>query len=504
MRAIPKQQYAEYYREHEKKRYRDFMSSLSDDISFESDTWICEKRLKNQAQLLSKVTIYFSKVPKQYKEMVKYYAIIRLLEGKSVSTVCRDAGNVAAFLYFIGDIPLAEISVTTSSRYKEYLDAKGYAECTRSGIWSAASTFLCRMNGFDGMVLKNPFYCNPYESKRLVDQKYIPEYVAKQLDRVFLREDIPLTMRCIYWLLRLIPSRISEILGMKIDCIKPFDGHFCIFIPMWKQNGGYKEPIMRTIHIKDEGIGGHMLALVREQQKLAMAYQCYLPEEKQNALFSYRAQILLDGKWYAQNRYTVASWIHISYHFKEICKRYSIRDENGAEYIVTSHQFRHNGITDRLRAGFTLPQIAEMTAHHGTAMLYASYAHLNLFPETIVDPIKYKTKAEHPYVLFGGRIINMDAVTESRLLKNIRAHRVPGGICADVTHCQSGIWNCIDCEHFVPESEQLPYFKEQAAVWIEKAQKFQSDKQMADNFVDIAAGFRRVVEKLESGCYDGR
>lgn len=502
MSTIPKQQYAEYYREHEKKRYRDFMSSLSENISFESDTWVCEKRLKNQAQLLSKVTIYFSKVPEQYKEMVKYYALIRLLEGKGVITVYRDIGNVAAFLNFMEAASLSEISVMTSSRFKEYLDAKGYAEGTRSGIWSAASIFLGKMNGFEGVTLKNPFYCNPYEPKRLVDQKYIPEYVAKQLDRVFLQEDIPLTMRCIYWLLRLVPSRISEILGMKIDCIKPFDGHFCIFIPMWKQNGGYREPIVRTIHINDEGIGGHLLALVREQQKWAMAYQCYMPEEKQNALFSYRAQILLDGRWYAQNRYAVASWIYISYHFKEICKRYDIRDEDGAEYIVTSHQFRHNGITDRLRAGFTLPQIAEMTAHHGTAMLYASYAHLNLFPETIVEPIKYETEAQHPYVLFGGRILNMDAITESRLLKNIRAHRVPGGICADVTHCQSGLWSCVDCEHFVPEMEQLPHFKDQAATWEEKSRRFREDKQMADNFVDISRKFRKIVEKLEDKCYN--
>lgn len=96
---------------------------------------------------------------------------------------------------------------------------------------------------------------------------------------------------------------------------------------------------------------------------------------------------------------------------------------------MTSHQFRHNVITDRMKAGFTLPQIAEMTAHHGTVMLDASYAHLNLFPETIVEPIKYETQAENPYVMFGGRILNMDAVTESRLLKNIRAHRVPGNLC---------------------------------------------------------------------------
>ena len=51
MSAIPKQEYIEYYRKCEEKRYRDFLDSLSDNISFESDKWICEKRLKNQSQI---------------------------------------------------------------------------------------------------------------------------------------------------------------------------------------------------------------------------------------------------------------------------------------------------------------------------------------------------------------------------------------------------------------------------------------------------------------------
>lgn len=504
MSAIPKQRYEEYYREYEKQRYLDFMVSLSDNIAFESDTWICEKRLKNPAQLLSKVTIYFSKVPEQYQEIVKYYALLRLMDGNGVITVTRNVVNIAVFLNFIGHDGLHNIAVTSAARFKEYLDRKGYVESTRSGIWADVSIFLRKMNGFDDMELCNPFYNNPYQSKQLVDQKYIPEYVVKQLDQAFMKENIPLTMRCIYWLLRLIPSRISEILGMKIDCIKPFDRHYCIFIPTWKQNGGYKEPIVRTLHLNDEGIGAHLIGLIHEQQMMALSYQSYLPEEKQTALFAYRSQILLDGVWHSQNRYSVASWPYVSYQFKEICKRNGIKDEDGSDYVVTSHQFRHNGITDRLRAGFTLPQIAEMTAHHGTAMLYGSYAHLNLFPETFVEPMWYQTEAESPYVLFAGRILNMDSITESRLLKNLRAHRVPGGICADITHCKSGLWNCIYCEHFVPEVEQLPYFKEQTVAYSEKAKKFQNDKQMTDNFADIAARFAKIVEKIEDGCYNGR
>lgn len=73
MSAIPKQEYIEYYRECEEKRYRDFLDSLSDSISFDSDKWICEKRFKKQSQLLSKVTIYFSMV--QLKEICRRHDI---------------------------------------------------------------------------------------------------------------------------------------------------------------------------------------------------------------------------------------------------------------------------------------------------------------------------------------------------------------------------------------------------------------------------------------------
>ena len=81
-----------------------------------------------------------------------------------------------------------------------------------------------------------------------------------------------------------------------------------------------------------------------------------------------------------------------------------------------------------------------------------------------MEPIQYEKETQHPYVMFGGRILNMDVVTESRLLKNIRSHRVPGGICADVTHCQSGLWS----------------------------------------FADIAVGFKRIVGKLEGEGYHGK
>lgn len=61
-----------------------------------------------------------------------------------------------------------------------------------------------------------------------------------------------------------------------------------------------------------------------------------------------------------------------------VCKISRIKDVDGSAVKATSHQFRHNGITDRLEEGFTIEQISSMTGHHGESMILNSYNHVNL------------------------------------------------------------------------------------------------------------------------------
>ena len=107
--------------------------------------------------------------------------------------------------------------------------------------------------------------------------------------------------------------------------------------------------------------------------------------------------------------------------FQVICTRYGVRDQNGNPYKVTTHQFRHNGITDRLAAGFTAAQIADMTGHHGDAMIYSAYAHLELQPETIIEKQEFISEEsgsrDERYILLGDRILNINEQLEKRLLK---------------------------------------------------------------------------------------
>jgi hypothetical protein len=196
----------------------------------------------------------------------------------------------------------------------------------------------------------------------------------------------------------------------------------------------------------------------------------------------------------------------VDYHFKRICELYGVRDENGKVYNLTSHQFRHNGITDRLEAGFTLEQIADMTGHHGNAMIWNAYSHLDLKPKTILQKQRYVLNEpkppDNPYILFGGRILHMEEMLEKRLLKNLRAHKVPGGICGDVTGCKSDMWDCLECGHFIPDRDQLSYFEEQASAWRSKADRFSDFPAIHANALRNADLFERIAAKLLGGEKD--
>lgn len=113
--------------------------------------------------------------------------------------------------------------------------------------------------------------------------------------------------------------------------------------------------------------------------------------------------------------------------------------------------------------------------------------------------LKEPASKENRYILFGGRILNMEEQLEKRLLRNLRAHKVRGGICSDITGCKSDMFNCLNCEFFVPDGEQLAYYEEQAALWREKCIRFSSFPVIKGNAERNAESYERILAKLKEG-----
>jgi hypothetical protein len=161
---------------------------------------------------------------------------------------------------------------------------------------------------------------------------------------------------------------------------------------------------------------------------------------------------------------------------------------------------RHNGITDRLAEGFTIEQIAHMTGHKNDQMILKSYNHLDLRPEVLTEKqrLVLGESDESSPVMFHGRILSMNPQTEARLLENLRAHRVRGGICSDITGCKCDMQACLNCRYFIPEIEQIPFFEEQAEAWRIKAVRFKAFPIIQKNAAANAVLYQEVVNKMKT------
>ena len=100
--------------------------------------------------------------------------------------------------------------------------------------------------------------------------------------------------------------------------------------------------------------------------------------------------------------------------------------------------------------------------------------------------------------MFRGRILNMDEQTESRILKNIRACKIGNlGICSDITGCKSSPFECLNCESFVPNADELDYFENQIYDWSQKVDKFSNHEFMRQNAEYNLELNKNIVAKIK-------
>jgi len=95
----------------------------------------------------------------------------------------------------------------------------------------------------------------------------------------------------------------------------------------------------------------------------------------------------------------------------------------------------------------------------------------------------------------------MEEQLEKRLLRNFRAHKVRGGICSDITGCKSDMWNCLECESFVPDAGQIGYYEEQSLLWREKSARFSTFPLIKGNAEKNAELYECILKKLKDSEY---
>lgn len=481
--------------------------SLGNDVEFESNTWVCNKKRKNPTAKATEYCIYFANTPPQYTNLLKYHVILSFSMNNNIGGIIGTVKRVKIFLQYIDSIEvlLSDINKEVAQSFKKYLAEKEYEESYKNSIWASTNTFFKVIKGLNNVPKINYFAGkNPFErGTQRHSKKYIPKYVIKQMDRAFKDDDIPLFIKVIYWICRSIPSRISEVLEMSMECIKPVtEDMWVIFIPTRKQSGGYDEPQIRRVYFIDKGHGKFLKQLVQEQQQVSLSLQDGINEEyKKSLLLTRKILKVVKGTSYELKDPTITMYDAVGRAFNKIIKTYKIVDENGNLYNLTSHQLRHNGITDRLYHGFSLIQTSLLTGHQGIGMLQTSYNH----PQDNVMITSQKSVHKHnenSAVYFKGKILNMDEATERRLLQNIRTRRIKDlGICGDLTGCES--FQCLSCDSFIPDVDDLSYYEEQVRIFEEKLLKVGEHKFLKENIQYNLSLYKSAIEKINLALKTG-
>lgn len=493
------------------------LPAFCSDSKFEDDVWVCDKLKKSPAASLGKYTIRFNTLPVRYREAMKYYVLND--QKIQVSTAQTRISWLHRFTLFLEEncsgLPLNKVTKATKRSFKSYMMDIPGAKSWKENVWSVSNLIFDVMHGWPEFPESSPNLRerNPWtrtkKDKRNND-KYIPEEVVQQLDSIFRNHnEIPLYYRACYWILRSIPSRPTEVCGMSWDCIKPYADHYTLILPTWKTNGGYLNSEPRIIHIREEEHGKFLLDLVREQKKEALRIQELVTEEQKEMLFIYqfirfykrRLELRSSNKTCMLKRDSLYAYL------KEVCKRYNVKDKSGKSYMIAPHQFRHNGITDRLAEGFELEEIRDMTGHKGNTMITDSYTHIS--PEVLKaksdDILAQRTgKPVNTAVYFQGRILNMtNHEIKEWLLKNPRRFRIRNGdrsigLCSDITSCKGGIFECLACNYFVPNADDLEYFEEQVTYWEKLCDIFKNKPIQLENFKYNLALHRAIINRIKS------
>ena len=475
---------------------KESLKDLSEnEINFYDEAWVCDK-LANDINVDSagRYTIYFANTPEQYEDWIRYYALAIYCYKSSIRTIQRNIIDIKTFFLFLEEycnsIPMEDVDVIHLNKYKEYLKTSSkFKDDTRHAKWSAVSNFYIKMKGAKGFFNINIVDKNPFIKKRHDDSKYISDYVTNQLDDLFKDESIPIYMRAAYWIMRFIPSRIEEIYKIPINCVKEIKDGWTLTLNMWKQNGGYYEPELRVLRFKNESVECSFLRNILEQQKAAAeSLQDSLPEELKGYFFThhefqYRKNRNGEYRYITRPQILVACEYTITEFLRNVCKRHNIRDEEGNLAHITSHMFRHNGITDRLSPDgkFEAGDVAGITLHKNNAMIFKNYNHpteeqILQSQESVFKATGKEEELDKP-IYFQGRIMNITPMMEKRLLRDLRKHKMKLGICSDTEGCKHQ-YRCLeDCEFYIPDCDDLPYFEKEVEDWSKKVEYYKTQNQ---------------------------
>ena len=378
--------------------------------------------------------------------------------AKSPQRIVREGYYFLNFLAQKG-LHIESIRNPVVQSYYKHLESLTMSSMQRNSRFRAAGV-LCTTCYEYGLYGDNPpilDFSRSFSDYRASIRRAPDRCVMDALDRLFLNPataEIPLPFRCCYYLLRLVPNRISEVLAMDLKCINyPATGVFEISIPTSKESPLHV-PIYKRFCFSITGkLESILYDMIRTQQERV--------KEAAND-----SALDTDYLFYDPDIGRVITPNDFNAFLGKIISKHEIRDSSGKRAIVTSHLLRHVIIGENLRSGIISPEQAKKDAGHKNTRITFSYGYESEGDEA--ERLGKAVEAVFPRE-FPAASMKEQEFVKPRDLNKAKYKRlseltpfcriIPGyGLCTNAK-CHPQYQLCIDCPKFTPCDIYLPYFE---------------------------------------------
>lgn len=378
---------------------------------FADDVWVNTYNINYTASDNAKYCIRFYVIHEQFKDLVKYFVLRdRIKVGSERARI----GNLSRFFRFVVDEHgvnnLQDINYLMIDDYKRYLCNSGLSVSIISSSWGDFKRFFEVMEDFDE-VPKITFPEDPdykvlrrKKAELSQDEDELSKEFFLALDNVMIDYEvgIPLHLRLIYWLLRLIPTRINEVLDMRTEtAIRRFSNEYKITIGVPKTSSEV-EIIEKIITLTGKSKAEkYLISLLNQQIEVSNSLQedivkkgltpgmlfSVLKTERNNTLFLERISYskVVIGRFKEKDFHRqMTKLIQRASMLKDDYGNdlYNLKDDSGDILRLESHMLRHEGITNRLDYGFVSHKVMFYAGLRTEDTMYGYY---NNRPHTIQD-----------------------------------------------------------------------------------------------------------------------
>lgn len=444
------------------------------DSPWQADVWEIHIQTSGKA-----AKIRFPQIHGLDADILRATALSFLVQCASAEAAQRVVREGAYFLEYLSKVGIHIESIRTSivNRYVEHLKALDIGLGQKnSRIRSACSLYeACLENvDFEAYVTAVDF---SYRFSERAGKKRAPDKcVVDALDQAFFNlsyEGIPLVIRLTYFLLRLIPNRISEVLSIDLECISyPDLGIFAVSIPTSKETPLHILQYSQYCFTMDGKTESIFYRLLRQQQDAIRSYATSDDVDVNYLLFD-----VTKGRALSANDFNTF--------LDQFIREHHIFDANGNCPTVTSHDFRHVCIGERLRSGVYSPEQTMKEANHSNVDVTLSYGYQSEHDEAENLGAISSVVLESDFNV----VDQEDAVPHQRVnpakydrLQNNTAYIriIPGtGLCSNAK-CTPQYEQCTFCDCFTPDRLYLEYFTEAREIVQKRVLKFMNSNASPD------------------------